>query len=292
MKLLKAGCRKFREEFKQKADFDPLEKCVTVASSCNRFWRKKLLKPNTIASEPLRGWHGSRTNQSVKAFKWLAWQEHLLRLSSPSTTPQCDHILHANNEGEQRISNFLVDGFQPSTRTVYEFNGCLWHGCLRCHPHPNRDKHSKLHPDRTLQEMYEATQLKRQRLESKGYTVVTKWECDWDREVKYNKALQEFLASYELVEPLNPRDAFFGGRTNAVRLHHEANESKGEKLKYVDVTSLYPWVNKKKNVPCRASGHHKKTRSPKHQWLLWNGQSGRFTSSVTLSPSAPSQTRW
>ena len=110
--------------------------------------------------------------------------------------------------------------------------------------------------------MYEATQLKRQRLESKGYTVVTKWECDWDREVKYNKALQEFLASYELVEPLNPRDAFFGGRTNAVRLHHEANESKGEKLKYVDVTSLYPWVNKKKIYPV---GHPVIIRSPEVQ---------------------------
>ena len=37
VKLLKAGCRKFREEFKQKADFDPMEKCVTIASACNRF---------------------------------------------------------------------------------------------------------------------------------------------------------------------------------------------------------------------------------------------------------------
>ena len=35
VKLLKAGCRKFREEFKQKADFDPMEKCVTIASACN-----------------------------------------------------------------------------------------------------------------------------------------------------------------------------------------------------------------------------------------------------------------
>ena len=41
VKLLKAGCQKFRNEFKQKADFDPMEKCVTIASACNRFWRKK-----------------------------------------------------------------------------------------------------------------------------------------------------------------------------------------------------------------------------------------------------------
>ena len=50
VKLLKAGCQKFRQEFKQKADFDPLEKCITIASACNRFWRKKLVPPNTIAT--------------------------------------------------------------------------------------------------------------------------------------------------------------------------------------------------------------------------------------------------
>ena len=83
------------------------------------------------------------------------------------------------------------------------------------------------------------------------YAVVTKWECDWNHEIKYNKALQEFLASYELVEPLNPQDAFFGGRTNAVQLHREAHECKGEKIKYVDVTSLYPWVNKNKMYPMK-----------------------------------------
>ena len=33
VKLLKAGCQKFRQEFKQKADFDPMEKCVTITSA-------------------------------------------------------------------------------------------------------------------------------------------------------------------------------------------------------------------------------------------------------------------
>jgi len=67
VKLLKAGCQKFRREFQQKADFDPLEKCVTIASACNRFWRKKMVPSKTIASQPPRGWHVSQSNQSVKA---------------------------------------------------------------------------------------------------------------------------------------------------------------------------------------------------------------------------------
>jgi len=40
VKLLKEGCTKFRKEFKQHANFDPFEKCITIASACNRYWRK------------------------------------------------------------------------------------------------------------------------------------------------------------------------------------------------------------------------------------------------------------
>ena len=47
--------------------------------------------------------------------------------------------------------------------------------------------------------------------------------------------------------PLQPRDAFFGGRTGAVALYHQADP--GEKIFYVDVTSLYPWVNKTARYP-------------------------------------------
>ena len=54
VKLLKAGCQQFQEEFCQHADFNPMEKCVTIASACNRYWRKKLLPHNTFAVGPSR----------------------------------------------------------------------------------------------------------------------------------------------------------------------------------------------------------------------------------------------
>ena len=60
MWLLKEGCQKFQKEFQPIAEFDPLEHCVTIASECNRFFRKHCLTPGTIASEPLRGWHNKR----------------------------------------------------------------------------------------------------------------------------------------------------------------------------------------------------------------------------------------
>lgn len=78
VKLLKAECTKFQEEFKEHGNFDPMEKCITIASAFNRYWRKKHLDRNTIAVEPLQGWHGSKNNQSLKALKWLYWCEHQL----------------------------------------------------------------------------------------------------------------------------------------------------------------------------------------------------------------------
>ena len=39
-------------------------------------------------------------------------------------------ILHKlNSSKELRIGNFLVDGYAPTTKTVYEFQGCYYHYC-------------------------------------------------------------------------------------------------------------------------------------------------------------------
>ena len=97
-----------------------------------------------------------------------------------------------------------------------------------------------MHADRTLEEVYECTQEKLRKLKDQGYVVKEMWECDWDREVKHNQQLQQFLSTFKIIGPLQPRDAFFGGRTNAVKLHHVADETQGEQIHYADVTSLYP----------------------------------------------------
>ena len=98
------------------------------------------------------------------------------------------------------------------------------------------------HLDRTLREVCEATLRKQEDLRQWGCDVHIVWECEWDDEIKNNPELRQFLDGLEIAEPLRPREAFFGGRTNAVKLHHEV--ASGEKIKYIDVTSLYPWVNK------------------------------------------------
>lgn len=84
-------------------------------------------------------------------------------------------------------------------------------------------------------------------LRQAGYRVVEKWECQFKEEKKTDPQLKAFLDEFELVAPMEPRDAFYGGRTGAVSLYSKADE--GEDIKYSYVTSLYPFVNKYKEYP-------------------------------------------
>ena len=125
-----------------------------------------------------------------------------------------------------------------------------------------RDTKHYATPDRTVKELYQATLSKRMALLRAGYTVIEMWECEWDRLVDNEPVVSQFLASFDLVPPLEPREAFFGGRTGAVALHAVAGE--GEEVRYVDVTSLYPWVNKNCPYPI---GHPQIITQPVDQSL-------------------------
>ena len=263
VKLLKAGCQKFQQQFQEKAEFNPMEKCITIASACNRYWRKMQLPRDTIAVEPPNGWHGATTNQSLKALQWLIWREH--KLSKSNESVQADRIKHSQNGGEVMVftpaQSFRVDGFDELTNTVYKFHGCLWHGCPKCFP--RRDAKS-FRSERTFGELYEATKAKENMLFDQGYSLTIIWECQWERLKETDASLKEFLSSIEITPPLNPREAFFGGRTNAVSLYAKTDQSKGEQIRYVDVTSLYPWVNKYGEYP---TGHPEIITNPENQDL-------------------------
>ena len=256
--ILKKGCEEFTKEFHRIAGFNPFLKCYTIASACNRYWRQHHLPEEAIAVEPPRGWRGARVNQSWVALQWLAYQQSLL--------PPGQTIQHVRNGGEYkaptRQGEEFVDGFNPATNTVYEFWGCLWHGCRQCFPQQRWQAYAA-NKDRTLNELRDATDAKRQRL-TERYNVIDIWECQWTDQVKNTPAIKTFLDRLQQTPPLNPRDAFFGGRTGAVTLHQVADATQGEKILYIDVTSLYPWVNKTARYPV---GHPEIKYEPEDQEL-------------------------
>ena len=180
VKLLKAGCVKFVEEFKGQANFDPLEKCLTIASDCNRYWRKCHLIPKSVAVQPFNGWKGAQPQHSLQARQWLSFLNQTFRGNDVSAQ---DTIRHAFNGGEVRIQGMLVDGIDEGRRVAYEYNGCFFHGCLSCFP-KQRFSTTRRGGDRTLNECFEATLVKRKRLEAAGWIVVTMWDCQWKERIK------------------------------------------------------------------------------------------------------------
>ena len=198
--ILQNGCEAFCQEFKNKAGFNPIEHCSTIASACNLYWRKHHLKNDApIAVQPPQGWHGARVNQSWAALQWLAYQQSL----TPHT------IKHVRNGGEQKVftgrREEYVDGLIDTTdpKTVFEFMGCLWHGCPDCYKQQRWCQYGA-NPDRSLEELYEATQAKLRRLRQAGFHVVVQWECTWQKDVDSTPAISSFLSALTSTPPLQP----------------------------------------------------------------------------------------
>ncbi len=70
--------------------------------------------------------------------------------------------------------------------------------------------------------------------------VLTIWECDWMKAKQIDPDVRAFMSNYAAPEQLNPRESLFGGCTNALKFYHKAAE--GERISYLDFTSLYPFV--------------------------------------------------
>ena len=94
-----------------------------------------------------------------------------------------------------------------------------------------------------------ATMERREKLQSlmPGYKILEKWECDFDSECKQDIHLEQFITNNPIIEALKPRDALYGGRTNAFQLYYKCKPN--EKIKYYDFTSLYPAVQKQEVYP-------------------------------------------
>ncbi|CAH3187981.1 unnamed protein product [Porites lobata] len=255
VKLLKEGCLTFAADFEKECKFNPLKENITIASACHNFWRNNQMIPYSIAVEPPHGWSGVKPAQSKIGFQWLHIQDQKLG---------GNRIKHAANGGEQTLmieswGKVRVDGYDPIKKTVFEFQGCEFHGCPKCKPN-NRHVKTWHHPDRTVEEMYELTQKKTEVLRKAGYTVKVEWECNFKRKLVNDPTLQDMIKDLEWTAPLNPKEALFGGRTGAATLYSKTTED--EEISYVDYTSLYPWVNKYGTYPL---GHPTILKNPEEQ---------------------------
>ena len=187
----------------------------------------------------------------------------IMWLNYVSTTKSLN-IQHALNGGEKKLTiddkTYKVDGFCEETNTVYEFYGCFWHGCPNCYK-PNIINSKNKRDMGTLNDL---TIEKRETIKSAGYNHVSTYECQLNK----NKGFQKFAKDFdqEIVEPLNPRDSFYGGRTNATKLQYKFKEN--ECGRYVDFCSLYPTVQYYQKYPI---SHPTKIHKPEKYCKSWYG---------------------
>ncbi|XP_021357356.1 uncharacterized protein LOC110452922 [Mizuhopecten yessoensis] len=176
----------------------------------------------------------------MESIGWLEWE----------SASRCTQIQHAlNGKGEKKIGRYHADGFSESTATVFEYNYCKYHGCETCFPN-DRTKYKIPPSNQSVSELKSIYDNKVRYLQNCGCQVVVKWNCLFQKDKEQNPRLKEFLDSLDLTTRLDPRDSFFGGRTDALKLHHVVHDD--EEILYVDFTSLYPYVDKYCEYP---TGH-------------------------------------
>ena len=237
VELLRRGCGAFRHLFMESDGIDPFLEATTLAQACNKAWRKNSMPEKTLGIIPDAG-YPHKTRYSMTAIRWL--QSITLQTGIP--------IQHALNGGEAHIGPYTVDGFNAHTNTVYEFLGCFYHGCPTCYP-----KRETMNPYslKTMDMLWRETNHRLKDMEYHDINVISVWECDFDKRCKADPAYGKLIDSlFQGMDPIQPREALFGGRTNAARLYFEVDETQpGQEIKYADICSLYPYVNKYKAYP-------------------------------------------
>ncbi|XP_060855011.1 uncharacterized protein LOC132932654 [Metopolophium dirhodum] len=235
--ILRRGCLELRNQFLDIANIDPF--CyTTIAGVCMAIYKSKYLISDTIAVLDKE----KNENYSKQSITWL---QHFNN----------KNISHALNGGEKIIAGAKVDGFDNKSKTVYQYNGCFWHGCTKCYK--DRETINNINHE-TMEDLYQKTIDRSTTIKNAGYNLVEQWECDWINSTTYKK-----MKKADIADPINPRDAFFGGRTNATKLR-----VKNTKMRYIDVCSLYPTVNYYDHYPV---GHPEKIFKPKVYDKKWFG---------------------
>ena len=113
------------------------------------------------------------------AVQWLTWE---------AAKNGCT-IRHQVNGREKRIGKLPVDGWCAQTRTAYQFHGCFWHGCPKCHtdPEETNPKNNKTMATLLADTKKHTTYLRRH------VKVVEMWECEW-KEIRKEPDVKSLLA--------------------------------------------------------------------------------------------------
>ncbi|OXU31805.1 hypothetical protein TSAR_005818 [Trichomalopsis sarcophagae] len=232
VEILRRGCYEFRQKFIKLTTVDPFigKGIITIAGACHKFYRKKILQRNKIGIIPTGGYR-AKLKRTRESLEWLLICERDIERT----------IMHIGHGHEYRLPELdvLVDGFDESTdpKTVYLYFDCSRNSCPTCQPILT-PKH------------YKTKELK-ENIRNFGYQLEEMWSCRF-KAIKANN--ETFLLNHDHLysDALNPRDSFYDSRNENTVHFYSAKEN--EEIRFVDVNSLYPFLNKHRKYPV---GHPK-----------------------------------
>lgn len=131
------------------------------------------------------GFKGVRRQNYLISFAWLEYE-------AKKSAGVIVHLL--NNGREIRIDGHRFDGraaklSEEGKVVLYEFDGCWWHGCLRCSNPRAKDKEKKLMKSRRE----ETERVRSLFADRKEYELVVMRECTFRRMMERDEALRKFV---------------------------------------------------------------------------------------------------
>jgi hypothetical protein len=211
-------------------------------------------KDSPIGLLPVHNYN-RKDNQSLEAGAWLAYMQRKMRKRyrmpalriQQACSPEGEKKVFYRESGG-KLRHMWLDGFfvDPNgSKHALEYNGCWYHGCPKCFPHQRTL--IKVF-DKTLEQRYRDTERKLETLKYLGFKVHVVWSCTPSVQKIRKKEAQLDQAEVEKKHShIEVRDAYFGGRTNAIRLKEVFG--KNSAAGYVDFCSLYPYVMKYGTYP-------------------------------------------
>eukprot|EP00111_Clytia_hemisphaerica_P014186 TCONS_00041784-protein len=116
--------------------------------------------------------YGGDTGFSYTACQWIEAESS--KLGKHIHHKMCGHggerqvmVMIKDDEGKEQASFYPVDGYEPETNTVYQYNGCKWHGRTCLGNRTNRQK-----------KCYYSTKTRDYHIVNNGYNLVKVWECE------------------------------------------------------------------------------------------------------------------
>ena len=119
-------------------------------------------------------------------------------------------IEHKLNTGkEKKVGPYPVDGFDQEHNTILQFHGCYFHGHQCWLTKSVKDEKWQ----KCRQQKFEKTSETTRYLQSQGFNVIEKWECDFRSEMRSDAMLKAFIKSRSPETPqraINEREILAG----------------------------------------------------------------------------------